>query len=281
MLARLLQGRANRGVRRGVPIAAYVGANGSGKSLAMIHDTLPSLAAGRPVLSNVRLFDWEGSDPLAPHPLWIPLTSWRQLITAEGCDILLDEIQGVASARSYAALPAQLQTVLCQLRKRDCVLRWTSPNWQRADVIIREVTQAVTHCSGYLLSAMYDPVSGERLLWPSRKLFRWVTYSAVDYEDWSLSKAEGVKPLCQSFYWRSGNPAMTAYSTLGQIDSLDHLDDIGRCINCGGQRKPHKCGCKPDGDGELTGSPSVPARTVRLAPAGGAPAPTGGVGVSR
>ena len=47
-----------RDARRGLPIHAYVGPNGGGKSLAMVNDTIPSLDAGRPVLSTVRLIDW-------------------------------------------------------------------------------------------------------------------------------------------------------------------------------------------------------------------------------
>lgn len=44
--------------RRGFPIHAYVGPNGTGKSAMMVYDTLPSLDSGRPVLSTVRLLDY-------------------------------------------------------------------------------------------------------------------------------------------------------------------------------------------------------------------------------
>lgn len=47
--------------RRGYPIAAFCGPNGTGKSAIMVYDTLPSLEAGRPVLSTVRLLDY--ADP--------------------------------------------------------------------------------------------------------------------------------------------------------------------------------------------------------------------------
>jgi hypothetical protein len=42
-----------------VPIIGYVGGNGSGKSLLMVWDTLPTLEAGRAVLGTVRLVDYE------------------------------------------------------------------------------------------------------------------------------------------------------------------------------------------------------------------------------
>ncbi|MGV1037944.1 MAG: hypothetical protein ACOYD0_13100, partial [Candidatus Nanopelagicales bacterium] len=43
--------------RRTVPISAFVGANGSGKSLMAAESLRHSLLAGRPVLSAVRLLD--------------------------------------------------------------------------------------------------------------------------------------------------------------------------------------------------------------------------------
>lgn len=48
-----------RAVRRGWGITAYVGANGGGKSAAMVWDALPDLEAGRPILSTVRILDYD------------------------------------------------------------------------------------------------------------------------------------------------------------------------------------------------------------------------------
>lgn len=158
--------RARRS-RRGVPIHAYVGPNGGGKSIAMIYDTLPSLAMGRSVLSTVHLLDWTipdvdklhmavppGSDakcnPEAHHPLFTELCDYRQLLDAEHCDVLLDEVTGVASSRESATMPAEIANLLVQLRRRDLCMRWTAPNWSRADVIIRECSQAVTTCRGFM-----------------------------------------------------------------------------------------------------------------------------------
>ncbi len=44
--------------RRSFAIHAYVGGNGSGKSLALMHDLRASLEDGRPALSTVRLLDY-------------------------------------------------------------------------------------------------------------------------------------------------------------------------------------------------------------------------------
>ena len=99
-------------LRRGYPIHAYLGTgNGSGKTLLMVHDSLPSLEAGRPVLSTVRLLDYKNprqcDDPTctfpghpnhqAAHPLYIPFKDYQQLLDARDCDVLMDEVTGVAS----------------------------------------------------------------------------------------------------------------------------------------------------------------------------------------
>jgi len=55
----MLQNPKKSAMRRAFPIIGYTGANGGGKSAAMVWDTLPSLAAGRPVLGTVRLLDYE------------------------------------------------------------------------------------------------------------------------------------------------------------------------------------------------------------------------------
>lgn len=48
-----------RAARRAWGIMAYVGANGGGKSAAMVWDSIPDLEAGRPILSTVRILDYE------------------------------------------------------------------------------------------------------------------------------------------------------------------------------------------------------------------------------
>lgn len=89
--------------RRAFPIAAYVGPNGTGKSAVMVYDTLPSLEAGRPVLSTVRLLDyrdphlcgertWDVCDDPANHDLQATTLvadpdspgGWRQVTSALG-----------------------------------------------------------------------------------------------------------------------------------------------------------------------------------------------------
>lgn len=137
----------SRAVRRSFPIRAYVGPNGGGKSLAMVHDVLPSLAAGRRVVSTVKLLGPDGE----PHPLFVPLSDFRTLLDVEHCDVLLDEVTGVASSRSAGnVIPPAVLNLLMQLRRRDVTLSLTAPAWNRAEKVIREVTQSVTLCQGFM-----------------------------------------------------------------------------------------------------------------------------------
>jgi hypothetical protein len=113
----------------------------------MVNDVLPSLAAGRRVVSTVKLLDENGD----PHPLWVPLSDFRTLLDVEKCDVLLDEVTGVASSRSGSSvIPPGVLNVLMQLRRRDVTLSFTAPAWNRAEKVIRECCQSVTLCQGFL-----------------------------------------------------------------------------------------------------------------------------------
>ena len=139
-----------RNRRRSFPIRAYVGPNGGGKSLAMVNDCLPSLAAGRRVVSTVKLLDGAGN----AHPLWTPLDSFATLRDVEKCDVLLDEVTGVASSRSGGSvIPPAVLNLLMQLRRRDVTMSFTAPAWNRAEKVIRETCQAVTLCQGFMPKA--------------------------------------------------------------------------------------------------------------------------------
>jgi hypothetical protein len=255
-------GRA-RGIRRSVPIHAYVGPNGGGKTLAMIYDTLPTLAAGRPVLSTVRLLESEeaangfgAAGRGGAHRLYTALRRMIQVLDAEHCDLLLDEVTGVASARAAMSMPVQLQNTLVQLRRRDVVLRWTAPNWARADTIMRECTQAVTVCRGF--AAVTEP--GRE--WPAKRLFVWRTFDAAMYEDFTAHRAETARTVAKQVFWRPGSEAERAYDTLDAVDSLDTMSELGHCLTCNGSRPRPKCRCDA-GDGESL----APVRSVTSKPA--------------
>lgn len=238
-------------------IRAFVGPNGGGKTLAAVEQVvMPSWAKGRPVVSNLKL------DPAAvgyAPELYVPLTSWRQIVDLRGCALVLDEISSVLPSRQAMSVPPQLVRVLNQLRKIDVApVAWTAPNWARADVLLREVTQAVTVCRGFLpdrYSRTPDRAyrfprtgpKGERLHaedgWGPNRMFRWLTYDAVEFDEFTYALVADVKPMSVRWYWRAAHHAHRAYDTRENVDLLDHLDDIGVCVGCGGNRTRHSCSC--------------------------------------
>lgn len=254
-----LRREGKRARRRAFPIHAYCGPNGGGKSAAMMWDTIPSLSAGRRVLSTVRVLDFANprlcDDPactsadhathLAAHPRYESLTDWKQLLDAEHCDVLMDEVTGVASSRESASMPPQVANFLVQLRRRDVVLRWTAPNWARADVVIRECSQAVTHCRGFLPKTVDVGPAEEERLWRHRRLFLWRTFDAALFDDFTTSKSEALKPWVVDWHWGPGSPAFASYDTFDSVAAIGTVSDAGRCMTCHGRRQPAPCTC-PD-----------------------------------
>lgn len=228
-----------RTLRRGFPIHAYIGANGGGKSLAAVYDSLPTLAAGRPIASTVRLLDPATGEP---HPLWVPLSDYKTLLDVEFCDVILDEVTGVASSRDSMSMPTAVANHLVQLRRRDVALRWTAPNWKRADTIIRECSQAATLCIG-LVKQTVQADDGTDRQWSSRRLFYWRTYDSVAFDEWSAYRKERLRPVARQLYRRDSTDAARAYDTFDSVLTLGAVTEGGSCMDCGGSRPRPKCRC--------------------------------------
>jgi len=249
-------------LRRAMPIRAYIGPNGHGKSLAAVVDLMASLERGRPVLSTVPLLDWRAEpDPEVyvldeelgywvsretgvmwqrpTHPSYVRLTKWSQIAAASHCDVFLDEVAGVASSRQGQNMPAAVEKLLQKLRHADITLSWTAPSWARADLIIRETTQAVTVCEGYRRER--HEVDGR--VWLRNRQFDWVTYDAAMYTDWTDGKRDKAKRLCKQRFWLPGSAASRAYDSLGAVDTIASVTDAGRCVECGGRRVAPDCVC--------------------------------------
>jgi hypothetical protein len=155
-------------LRRGAGVAAYVGANGAGKSLLMALDTLPTLrgipwycdqpehrhtASGitsgvRRVLSTMRFTTRSGED----HPLWVPLDDYDKLIVAEHCDVDLDEAGGAVASSSGGSddVPAPVKAALQEQRRKDNLVRLTCPGWMRMVKPVRECVTMVNEIMGHL-----------------------------------------------------------------------------------------------------------------------------------
>lgn len=274
----MFQNVKKRAARRGWPIMGYVGPNGGGKSAAMVWDTLPTLASGRPVLSTVRLLDFEdprdceGCDEVgherpiyappvpgagpeaarevigtrvhkAAHRLWVPLRDWQQLLDATGVDVLLDEVTGVASSRESHSMPAPVANTLVQLRRADVVVRWSAPSWARADKIIRECSQAVTYCRGYLPARGEDSTTDRA--WRQRRMFKWQTFDAADFEDFTSGKRESLSPWSTDWHFGPKSPVFSAYDTFDSVSTVGTVSESGACYRCGGTRPRPKCSCEP------------------------------------
>jgi hypothetical protein len=178
----------------------------------------------------------------APHPLWIPLTDWQQVLDARGCDLLLDEVTGAASSRESHSLPAAIANRLVQLRRNDVVVRWSAPSWARADKIIRECSQAVTYCTGHFPKAVQD--EGGNRQWRNRRLFRWKTYDANAFEDFTTGKREELETIVGDWHWGPKSPAFRAYDTFDAVLTVGTVNEAGSCYRCGGTRRRPACRCR-------------------------------------
>lgn len=255
--------------RRSAGIACYVGFNGSGKSATCVSDCLADLAAGTHILSTVAFISpvqavcedeanaaWEllgaggarPADPLAlPHPLWIPFQDFRQLLSFRDGIVLMDEVQGIADAREHASLPVQVANLLFQLRRQGVILRWTTIDYNAADMRIRRATQVVTFCRGFA------PKWVPGCPWPRNRAF-WVrTYDGRGFNDFSTaqrSRNKDVKPkkLAQEFMTGHGRlaAAFRSYDANAAVLSLGACTEGGMCLACGGKRSGARCSCPSD-----------------------------------
>jgi hypothetical protein len=276
--------------RRSMPIHGYVGPNGAGKSLLAAQDTLPTLRGvswacdnpdhlhtiegkthgTRRVLSTMPFITPSG----APHPLYIPLTDYSQIISAEHVDLILDEVGGAVASTTGADIPMGVKASLQELRRREVVARWTAPSWGRASKVLREVSQGVTLTMGFLPVPHKDgvpfdgphetekmSVDGETLvydrceiggphehpsgrLWGARRLMFARTFDATIFEEWTTEKRQKIRPEVRSLFWRPGSAAERSYDTHGYVEKLGQVTDSGTCDHCGGHRARKKCDCQ-------------------------------------
>lgn len=229
----------------------------------MVYDTLPTLASGRRVLSTVRLLDFHNPRPcvgcddpghdaghMQAHPAYVPFRDWEQLLEAESCDVLMDEVTGVASSRESAGLPAAVANRLVQLRRKDVVVRWTAPSWARADKIIRECSQLAVHCTGYL-AVRNVAEDGTQRQWRQRRLFRWRGFDADAFDEFTAGKKEALSTENRAWHWGPGSAVFDAYDTYDAVSVIGTVSDAGRCYRCGGRRTIPACKCGPLDGGSL------------------------------
>jgi hypothetical protein len=230
--------------RMSFPIMGFVGPNGGGKTLAAVAMAYAAMEfQNRKVLSTVPLLD---PDSGKPHRNYVPWTSWDQLLDWWDGDVLADEILSIASSRGAASLDPRAQTLLVQLRKRNCRFWWTAPSYARADVIIREVTQAITECRGY-----YSDNTGRQerrgtiQSWAPKRLFHFATYDATEFDEWTAGKKEKATTLVEDWFHGVDSVTFKCYDTLGAVNVIAGVSDGGVCDTCMGtvSNKPKACRC--------------------------------------
>ena len=230
--------------RMSFPIMGFVGPNGGGKTLAgVVMAYIAMEEQGRKVLSTVPLLDPKTG---LPHRNYVAWTHWDQLLEWWDGDVYADEILSIASSRGAASLDPRAQTLLVQLRKRNCRFWWTAPSYARADVIIREVTQAITECRGYYTdNSNRQERRGTIQSWAPKRLFHFATYDATEFDEWTAGKKEKATPLVQDWFHGVGSVAFKCYDTLGAVNVIAGVNDQGTCDTCNGvvSGKPKPCRC--------------------------------------
>lgn len=192
----------------------------------------------RLVYSTVPLTQSKG----VPHPLYVPLTDYRQLLSIEHADVLFDEVAGIADASASSSMPVQVINWQHKLRKADIRQRVTTPAYARCALPIRQVAQVVVEMRSFF------PAKSRGLLWRPRQLVLATAYDAWGFGDFMATdgQRDKLRPLARALMWVPTSRAITAYNSWGQVLSLGHVTEGGMCISCGGGRSRPKCGCEDD-----------------------------------
>ena len=209
-----------------VPILGVTGVNGAGKTLLAVELSIDRMRAGIPVYSSVPI---DAGDVQSR-----PLVSLTQLLTLRDCVVLLDEIATVFSSRSSSSVPSEVVTFLQTLRHRGeqgVSVIWTAPSWKRADILVRECTQAVATVRPILRRSTPDS------LWP-RPLVAGV--GVLDCTDVGTDEAPS-RVLRRRLWIPQRSVAWGAYDTHADTPQIGRLLASGPCPDCGGTRSREKC----------------------------------------
>lgn len=209
------------------------------------HFRLATVSVPDPATANgVRRFRYRtGEVHPAAHPYYVPFRDYTQLLSAVDCDILMDEVTGVASSREIASMPVQVANFLVQLRRRNLTLRWTAPSWGRADKIIREVSQGVTLMTATMPKRHPVGENEAPRLWTDKRLFTARTYDPTQMEEFEAHRADHIPHEVWAMYWRPWSMTDLTYDTFDAVTSLGWANDAGLCMSCGGKRSHVPCSC--------------------------------------
>lgn len=128
-------------------IEAFIGPNGAGKTTA-------ALAYARRIAAKEQVDIWSNVESAGVKLI----ENYDQLSELRHCIVILDEILAIAGSRESRSLPRKIQLWLTTLRHSDVLLIWTSPTFERADILLREVTRMI-----HYVKALATTKSADRL----------------------------------------------------------------------------------------------------------------------
>lgn len=205
----------------GVPIAGFTGVNGAGKTLLLVNSAIADMAKGREVYSTVAI--------KSEYGISHPILSLRQLLELHDCTLILDEVSSIFSARTTQSLPGEIITLLHSLRHRNITVRWSAPEWMRADTNLRGVTQGLVNV--WPMAKVRDESP-----WPRPR------FIMAGLMDTSIGKADATptKVLRRRFVLPKRLPAWGAYDTMADTPLLGRRHEGGTCPDCGGSKERPK-----------------------------------------
>lgn len=173
------------------PITAYLGVNGSGKSLSAIAFALRDFERkGRPLLTNMvgLSVPHHHIDEVADLPDLMRSIASTHISEKTGrplgMNIVLDEAGAMFSSRDAGPQKKAFEKTVQQLRKYRARLLWTAPTFARADKILREVTFTAVLCTPLWKKTVADDP------WPSTRLILQKAFdvSRLDTSSTSMNK---------------------------------------------------------------------------------------------
>lgn len=215
--------RPARDIAAGVPICGFTGINGAGKTTLAVESAISDMASGREVYSTVPIVSLWGSSQ--------PIVSLRQLLELRDVTVLLDDVAVIFSSRSTQSLPPDVVAFLQTMRHKGITLRWTAPEWMRADNLVRGVTQALVNVTPQLLKANADGSP-----WRSPRVIQ------AGLLDTTTGKVDETptRVLRRRFYVPSRMQAWGSYDTHAATPLLGMHLQGGRCVDCGGTVQTEK-----------------------------------------
>jgi hypothetical protein len=126
-----------------------------------------------------------------------------------------------------------------QMRRADCRLLWTTVNWMAAESTVRRATRGVTESASYRPARRSD---GGRM-WRSRKVFKWRSFDAAEFDEWSVAQGKGhrIRPEAKQRFKREGHVVERAYDTLDAVSRFTTGDGRGGCSVCGLPMRRQHC----------------------------------------